>query len=257
MGNQRLFLAVALGAVFLATVVVTTIVLVNWIVPRPEIAALRERAEPTQTSPMRVDRPSDLETGVRAGNAGDEAWRGADRPVGGGGWGAAPDVGRAGPSGLDASAERSIGGTDTGQWSSSRGASRWSQGETYRFRPLDARERARLEQQGPGSWSGAERGSWSRDPGVGVWSAPTEGFPQGFGGEWETAPYRFRPVDPPSPPPDRRRAIPSLQEPGWQLDSPLFDPAPQWGAMPPDRPMPLPDLYPSLNPDADRRLTQL
>ncbi len=126
----------------------------------------------------------------------------------------------------------------------------------YRFRPLDEREASRF-----GGWAATPEdrsadGFGERDRGLG---APVfrrdDRLPQGFTSEWGETPYRFRPTEPSRSAPDTRRPPREPRGPRGFTDPRLFEPPPQWGSTPPMLPPPLPDLYPSLGPPNDHRLT--
>jgi hypothetical protein len=256
--NQRLFLAASLGAVFLAIFVVTMLILLATVVPAWKEASVRDQprpelpratgpqiqlADPTEWRDPRVSpAPSRDGLGVRQperfGSGYGQAGAGFD-----GGRSPEPyppaDWHRDRPFASGSMTER---GWAEGSWPM----------EAYRFRPLTESERRRLESRGDSRDERSGSGSAYPDRFVG----PDVVIPDGFASDWGSSPYRFRPTDPPRrQAPEPWRAIPGPQPPRSLGDPGFFQPAPQWGATPPDVPQPLPYLYPSLAPDDGHRLT--
>jgi hypothetical protein len=246
--NQRIFLAVSLGAVFLAIFVVTTVILLTLIVPEREAALVKARPQSEAPPQVRLAEPTNQQyPWTSAPPRG--AFDGLDTGRFEQGYG-----GAIGPFGSSGSREpyppadwRRDGPVGPG-WQSERG---WTLDE-YRFRPLDERERERMKSQGgsPYDWP-YSRDERFQDP---VFS-PQYRTPDGFTSDWGETPYRFRPVDPPRTDPDSRRTTPGRQSPRSLADPGLFQQTPQWGATPPELPPPLPYLYPSLGPQENHRLT--
>ncbi|WP_120798305.1 hypothetical protein [Thiocapsa rosea] len=214
--NQRFDLLVIVAAIFLAIFVATSVILLVLGVPIRDAGPVADSAPPTTRPP---DRPRTFSV---------------------------PDAPTPPPMWRDERAFRYGSLPDGG-----------SVIDGYRFRPLDdERETSRF-----GGWAAIpdERsvdGSGERNRGLGdpVFRRD-ERLPEGFTSEWGETPYRFRPTEPSRSPPDPWRPPRDPRGPRGFTDPRLFEPPPQWGATPPMLPPPLPDLYPSLGPPNDHRLT--
>jgi hypothetical protein len=261
--NQRLDLAVALGAIFLAIFVVTTAILLTLRLSEREPETSQVSVDDADYSLSRPEqRPEDRRIDRRADRAEDRAgtfvppdldpsrlrWR-DDRNYG---YGAVPDQGS------------TFGG--------------------YRFRPLEEGELRRFEassaarEDRSSDWSGGWTSDRSADLSTGRpddrsrgW--PADGSARGDRGledpvfsedpwlpdnatsDWGTTPYRFRPTDPPRAEPGSRRPTQPPRVPRGSMAPGLFGPPPQWGATPFESPPPWPDLYPSLVSPNEHRLT--
>jgi hypothetical protein len=249
--NQRLYLAVALAAIFLVIFALTTGILVTLELPREQAAPTGDDVS-GKTRP--AARPEWLYQGGgfvptphdRFADPQEERLRAAAErsagPVGRYGGGADP----ASPMEWQAAGPIGPGSTTNPR----------SPFEGYRFRPLEERERRRMERQSEDTDDRRFGGyRWpddaSRDhplyPETPFWDSSTSGS--------DTEPYRFRPVEPPRSTTDPWRSKPGPPARGGYVDPRIFEPIPQWGATPPELPPPIPYMYPSLTTEEDHRLS--
>lgn len=146
------------------------------------------------------------------------------------------------------------------------------QQESYRFRPLDERERRRIEEQAQSSYGSpaprpSARDSWpapqhppagTAPPTYGVDPAVRDPWLPDWGGRgWGTEAYGYRQPDSASPGGDRWQG--PYSRPVYPGNRPPPDPGPyrepsQWGAIPPERTPPSYRMYPSRESPRDRRL---
>lgn len=142
--------------------------------------------------------------------------------------------------------------------------------DAYRFRPLDQRERRRMEQQSAGAYGEsygvprydlpADDGGRPQTPAIprdyGMDPMGPESWQQGWGSEG----YSFRPVAPASRSQGRWQGPYSAPRPSrpYPPDAPPpFDEGIQWGATPRRLPPPSRRMYPALDGPNNRRLTAL
>lgn len=183
--NQRLYLAVVIGGVFLAVFALTTVILLTFVAPGREAATGRSESPiapiATERAPWSATPPPDDR--ARATTGEDWGWPPSEmaRPP--------REPWRAGETGWPGSYP-GIRAPDRGQtsaWSPARSPTpdAWqtprSERPSYQFRPLDERERQRMGLPDHAFGDGAS---------VGTWMTPDPAS------EWGSA-YRFRPLDPP------------------------------------------------------------
>jgi hypothetical protein len=242
--NQRLYLAVALGALLLAIVVLTTVIMVTLVVPGRQAASVGDQPPIATGHPERTEwrEPTsrDAFDGVRR-----DPYRAVeDRPWEG--------IGALGSSEPDPRLDWRRDGAFAPGSSPDHG----SVLDGYRFRPLEERELKRIAPEDYASYQRYTEGSRWRDDGFGDPALDRDAWtPDGFTSDWGASPYRFRPPDPPRVEPDPWRRTPSPQTPRGFTDPRLFETVPQWGATPPELPLPPPYMYPSLPTQDDHRLT--
>jgi hypothetical protein len=213
--NQRLGLALAVGAIFLAIFAVTALILLILGVPErdPEqvgAPAPRATRQPDRAQTFTAPEPY----APPAGWPDDRSFR----------YGSAPDQGSV----LDGYRFRPL--------------------EERELRRLGGRTDA-LDDRSTAASGRDDRGF------DGPVFRQDRGLPDGFTSDWGETPYRFRPTEPPRSPPDPWRPMQEQRSPRGSTDPGLFEPPPQWGATPPVLPPPWPELYPNLVPQNDHRLT--
>lgn len=250
MTNQKLYLAMTLAAVFLLIFALTAGILLTLDLSGEKTASI---AEDDSAMPGPTARPgwagregAFLETPRdRFASDPEERFRAADE-----GWGGV--TGRHGGADTYPPMEWQA-GVPIGPGSAADARSPF---EGYRFRPLEERERRRIERQRGDVDDRAFGGyRWPHEPFPDHALRPETPYWDGTRSETEIEPYRFRPVEPPrsTTHPWKGRAEP--RAPGGYIDPRILEPIPQWGATPHELPPPLPYLYPSLAPEGDNRLS--
>jgi hypothetical protein len=242
--NQRLYLAVALGALFLTIVVVTTVIMVTLIMPVRQTASVADQPPIATRHPERAEWREPPSRDAFDGLRRDPYRVREERPWDGIG------------------ALRSSEPDPRLEWRRDRAFAPGSfhdQGSAldgYRFRPLQERELKRIAPEDFASYQRYTEGSRWRNEGFWDPALDRDAWtPNGFTSEWGASPYRFRPPDPPRAAPEPRRPTPSPQTPRGFTDPRLFEAVPQWGATPPELPLPPPYMYPSLPTQDDHRLS--